>query len=196
MDYNPNDKAQRRYVDSPVFADIAMSLFAVVLAIATWSSFQQASPQYVAGGIMGFFTVVLVFGVLTQKRRAFTFDKTTQTMSWTSRGLRENASGSVAFKDISITLDSMQDERATLYRVMIETPEGTWPLTNAYTSGLKRIEATANEIRTLLGQSSDSLIDDSVAQLEQQKNMISAATLAGQQTGAPAPEAFIKITRE
>ena len=196
MDYNPNDKAQRRYVDSPVIADIAMSLFAVVLAIATWSCFTQASPQYVAGGIMAFFTVVLVFGVFTQKRRTFTFDKTTQTMSWTSRGLRENASGSVAFKDISITLDSMQDERATLYRVMIETPEGTWPLTNAYTSGLKRIEATANDIRTLLGQPTEPLIDDSVAQLKQQKNMISAATLAGQQTGESAPEAFIKITRE
>jgi hypothetical protein len=156
MSYNSNDKAQRRYVDSPVFADICMSLFAAALGIATWSSFHQASPQYVAGGIFGFFTLLLIFGVFSQKRRTFTFDKTSGLMTWSSKGLGENKSGSVAFKDISIYLDSMRNNQVTMYRVMIATPQGTWPLTNAYRSGLQFAQSRMIEIRTLLGQPLDS----------------------------------------
>ena len=151
MDFNPRDKNQERYVDSPVFAEILMSLMMVVLGISTWASFRQASPSYIAGAILGFFTLLCAFGVLTQKRRTFTFDKPSKTMSWTSRGLRENASGSVGFGDISITLDSMMDKNMTLYRLMIDTPKGTWPLTNSYNLPLKQAEAQAAHFRELLG---------------------------------------------
>jgi hypothetical protein len=196
MDYNPNDKAQQRYVDSPVFADVFMILFAAALGIATWSCFTQASPQYVAGGIFGFFTLLLVYGLVSQKRRTFTFDKASQMMSWTSRGLRENKSGAVAFKDISTYLDSMTNNRAVMYRVMIETPEGTWPLTNAYSSGIQFAEKRMSEIRAIIGQPLTSPTDDSVPQIKQGKNVISAATIAGQETGESAPEVFMRITRE
>ena len=196
MDYNPNDKAQRRYVDSPVLADIFMTLFAAALGIATWGSITQASPQYVAAAVFGFFTLLLVFGVLSQRRRTFTFDKTSQMLSWTSKGLGENRSGTVAFKDISISLDSMRNNQAVMYRVMIETPQGTWPLTNAYSSGLQRAQARATEIRAILGQPTDTPADDRVAKLDQRGNPIAAATIFGQQTSESAPEASIKIIRE
>ena len=194
MDYNPNDKAQQQYVDSPVFADILMSLMGVGLALATWSCFTQASPQYAAGAICGFFAVLCFVGVLTQKRRTFTFDKTTQTLSWTSRGLRENQSSSAAFNDISIFLDSMQDKQTVLYRVMIQTPQQTLPLTNAYDLPLKQAEAKLSEIRTLLGRSTETPTDDSAAQ--QQRNLIATATDAAQQTGDGKPHVFVKIFRQ
>jgi hypothetical protein len=72
-------------------------------------------------------------------------------MSWTSRGLRENASGSVGFRDISISLDSMMDKNARLYRLMIETSKRTWPFTNSYSLPLKQAEAQAAHLRELLG---------------------------------------------
>lgn len=185
MEFNPNDKAQRRYVDSPVLADILMSVMAVVLGIATWSCFTQASPQYVAGAVMGLFCLLCAFGVVSQKRRTFTFDKASQTMSWSSKALGENTSGAVAFKDVSIYLDSMRSNRTDSYRVMIETPQGTWPLTAAYRGGLQRAEARAAEIRTMLGQSSAT----------PQGTSSSDATIAGKQAGESAPQAFIRITR-
>ncbi|HET9343307.1 MAG TPA: hypothetical protein VFO25_10380 [Candidatus Eremiobacteraceae bacterium] len=151
MDFNPNDKNQERYVDSPVFAEILMILMTVVLGIATWGSIHQTSPSYLAAGIFGFFTILCAIGVLTQKRRTFTFDKASQTMSWTSRGLRENASGSVGFSDVSIGLDSMMDKNMTFYRLMIATPKGTWPLTNSYDLPLKQAEAQAAHLRELVG---------------------------------------------
>jgi hypothetical protein len=194
MSYNPNDREQKRYVDSPVVADIFMSLMGVALGFATWASLTQASPQYLAAGIMGFFALLCVFGVLSQKRRTFTFDQTTQTMSWTSRGLRENTSGTVAFKDISTFLDSMQDKQTVLYRIMIQMPQQTLPLSNAYNWPLKQAEAKMLEIRTLLGQPTDTPIDDSAAQ--QQRNLISIATTAGQQTDDGKPHVFVKIFRQ
>ncbi|HEY7994149.1 MAG: hypothetical protein ACHQY2_00940 [Candidatus Eremiobacterales bacterium] len=151
MDFNPNDKNQERYVDSPVFADIMLSVMSVALGIATWASIHQASPSYIAAVILGFFTIACVLGLLTQKRRTFTFDKSSKTMSWTSRGLRENASGSVGFRDISISLDSMMDKNARLYRLMIETSKRTWPFTNSYSLPLKQAEAQAAHLRELLG---------------------------------------------
>jgi hypothetical protein len=150
MSYNPNDRAQRRYVDSPVVADFFMTLMGVALGIATWRSFTLASPQYIAAAVLGVFSLLCFFGVLMQKRRTFTFDTTSQTMSWTSRGLRENRSGTVAFKDISIWLDSMQDKQTVLYRVMIQTPDDTWPLTNAYNYPHTQAEAKLSEMRALL----------------------------------------------
>lgn len=194
MDYNPNDKAQQRYVDSPVVADVFMSLMGVALSIATWSAITQATPQYLAAGIMGFFALLCFFGVLTQKRRTFTFDKTTQTMTWTSRGLRENQSGTVPFKDISTFLDSMQDKQTVLYRIMIQMPQQTLPLSNAYNWPLKQAEARLLEIRTLLGQPTDTHVDDSAAQ--QQRNLISTTTTAAQQTDDGKPHVFVKIFRQ
>jgi len=151
MDFNPRDKNQERYIDSPVFADIFMSLMTVLLGIATWGSIHQASPSYVAAAIFGFFTILCAFGVLTQKRRTFTFDKASKTMSWTSRGLRENTSGSVGFGDVNISLDLLMDKNMTFYRLMINTPKGTWPLTNSYNLPLKQAEAQAAHFRDLLG---------------------------------------------
>jgi hypothetical protein len=151
MDFNPNDKNQERYVDSPVFADILMGLMTVALGIATWASIHQTSPSYIAAAILGFFTILCALGLLTQKRRTFTFDKSSRTVTWTSRGLRENASGSVGFSDISISLDSMMDKNMRLYRLMIETPKVTLPLTNSYNLSLKQAEAQAAHFRELLG---------------------------------------------
>ena len=151
MDFNPRDKNQERYVDSPLFADILMSLMTIALGIATWRSLYEAPPSYLVTAILGFFTLLCAFGVLTQKRRTFTFDASSKTMSWTSRGLRENASGSVGFSDISVTLDSMRDKNMTIYRLMIDTPQGTWPLTNSYDLPLERAEAQAAHFRELLG---------------------------------------------
>ena len=150
MSYNPNDRAQRRYVDSPILADICMTLMGVALGIATWRSVSLASPQYLAAALLGFFSLLCFFGVLIQKRRTFTFDTTSQTLSWTTRGLRENRSGNVAFKDISIWLDSMRDDQTVLYRIMIQTPEDTLPLTNAYNWPLKQAEEKLSELRALL----------------------------------------------
>jgi hypothetical protein len=150
MSYNPNDMEQRRFVDSPVVADFFMILMGVALGFATWRSITLASPQYIAAALLGFFSLLCFIGVLMQKRRTFTFDATSQTMSWTSRGLRENRSGTVAFKDISIWLDSMQDKQTVLYRVMIQTPDDTWPLTNAYNYPHKQAEAKLSEMRALL----------------------------------------------
>ncbi len=159
MGYNPNDNAQRRFVDSPVLADIFMSLMGIALGIATWRSVVQPTPQYIAAALLGFFSLLCFFGVSSQRRRTFTFDTTAQTMSWTSRGLGENRSGTVPFKDISTWLDSMSNDKAVMYRVMIETPQDTWPLTNAYSAGLKQAEAVLSEIRALLGKPSDTLAD-------------------------------------
>jgi hypothetical protein len=181
MDYNPNDKAQRRFVDSPVLADVVLSIVTIGLGVLTWACFTQASPQYVAGGIFGLLALLCAFGVLSAKRRTFTFDNAAQTMTWTSRGLGENRSGTVAFKDISISLDSTWNRGTEAYRVMIETPQGTWPLTTAYRGGLQRAQARAGELRSLIGQPTDAAAASTPAEATQ--------------TGEAAAGVKIKITR-
>ena len=154
MDYNPNDKNQERYVDSPVFVDIAMSLFAIMLGFGTYASIRQPSPNLFVVAIFGFFTVVCVVGVLSQKRRTFVFDKSSQTLTWTSRGLRENASGTAPFYDVTVSLDaSTLNEGHESYRLMIATSEGTMPLTNSYDLRLEDAQKRVAHLREVLGKS-------------------------------------------
>jgi hypothetical protein len=86
--------------------------------------------------------------------------------------------GQVAFKDISVTLDaSSGSSGGTLYRLMIATPTGQMPLSRAYDSSLKGAQDHAAALRTLLGQSSDSLHDDSVTRMAQSGDTIDAVKL-------------------
>jgi len=51
------------------------------------------------------------------------------------------------------------------------------------------------QLRTLLGQTSDTLLDDSVAELKKQGNLISAATILGRQRGITTAQAFSTLVQ-
>jgi hypothetical protein len=137
--------------------------------------------------------VLCIASIAAQKRRTFLFDASTQTLTWTSRGLREQAASTADFKDVRITLDPSTGEGPTSYRIVVSTPDRSWPLCTGYDANQSRVEAQATRLRALLGQPADGLLDDSVAQLKKSGNLISAATILGRQRGMSTADAFKSI---
>jgi len=179
-----------------VFADIMMGLMAAALGYATWASIRQSPPNYFVTAILGFFTILCFMGLLTQKRRTFTFDKSNRTMTWTSSGLRENASGSVEFSDITISLDGSMIKGTTYYRLLIDTPTATLPLTNSYSLPLKRAEEQSAHLRELIGRPEKSVVEDSIAALSQQHDVIVAATMRSGERTISTVQAFDDPTQQ
>jgi len=193
MKVNPSGMGREYFVDSPVFIDIVLVLCAIGFASVAWLKWQQVPPSYVAASLLAAAAVLCLYCITAQKRRTFLFDASTRTLTWTSRGLRENAAGTTDFKDVRITLDPSTGEGQTQYRVMVSTPNGSWPLSNGYDANQSRVEAQATRLRAMLGQSADGLLDDSVAHLKQAGNLISAATVLGHQRGISTADAFKSI---
>ena len=190
MSVNPNSLGVQQYVDSPMFIDIVLGLFAIALGSGAWMKYQEPGHNPLLVTVFGVGAVLCAAAIFAQKRRTFAFDTTSRTLTWTSHGLREHTGGTVDFGDISITLDPSVDERHISYRVMINTPQGSWPLTTGYDANEKRVAEKAAQLRTMLGQTSDALMDDSIAQLTKQGNLISAAMLIGRQRGISIIQAY------
>ena len=190
MSINPNSLGVQRYVDSPMFIDIVLGLFAIGLGSGAWMTFQQRDHSLLGVAALGVGAVLCAVSIFAQKRRTFAFDTTSRTLTWTSHGLREHTGGTVDFGDVRITLDPSADQSHISYRVMINTPQGSWPLTTGYDANEKRVAEKATQLRTMLGQASDALMDDSIAQLTKQGNLISAAMLVGRQRGISIIQAY------
>jgi hypothetical protein len=60
---------------------------------------------------------------------------------------------------------------------MLTTPAGSMPLTQAYVGDQRGIEQNAADLRALLGQTPDSLRDDSVQQMVRAGNKIGAVAM-------------------
>jgi hypothetical protein len=199
---NPNMKSDpagigvERYVDSPMFIDIVLGLFALALGYGAWLNFDEPDRNLLAVAGLAIAAVLCVLSIFAQKRRTFAFDRSTQALAWTSRGLRERTSGSVDFKDVDITLEPSPQERYATYRIMVNTPQGSWPLTTGYDSNITRVEAQGAKLRTLLGKSPDTLIDDSIKRLKQQNDLISAAKMVSRQHGISVVQAYGELVDE
>jgi len=185
----------QRYVDSPVFIDIVLVLFGAALAFGSWLKYTDPDRNLLVVIALGVGALMCFTSPFYQKRRTFAFDTTTRKLAWTSSGLKEHASGTVDCDDVRITLDPSMDTNHLSYRVMITTPQGSWPLTTGYDASDKRVEAKATELRTLLGQTSVSLLDDSVDQLTRQGNVSAAAVIVGRQRGITTAQAFDDLMR-
>ncbi|HET9341314.1 MAG TPA: hypothetical protein VFO25_00115 [Candidatus Eremiobacteraceae bacterium] len=185
----------QRYVDSPVFIDIVLALFGFALAFGAWSKYIEPDHNLIVVGGLIVGALLCLVSIFAQKRRTFAFDATARKLEWTSHGLRERTGGTVDFNDVRITLDPSIDESHKGYRIMINTPQGSWPLTTGYDANEKNVEAKATQLRSLLGQSSETLLDDSVAELKKQGNLLSAATIVGRQRGVPTAQAFGDLTQ-
>jgi hypothetical protein len=170
------------YDDSPWFLEIGLLVFAVGLAAASWRLLSEAHPAYLMAGLLSIFVVICIAGMLVQQHRTFLFDPSIATMHWSARGLFRQSSGEVAFKDIIVGVDAFNGDRAVTYRVMLTTPAGSMPLYQAYVGDRRRVEQQAADLRVLLGQSSGSLHDDSVAQMAQSGNKIGAVAMLRDQS--------------
>jgi len=185
----------QRYVDSPVFIDIILLMFGFALGFGAWSKYIEPDHNLIVVGGLVLGALLCVVSTFAQKRRTFEFDTTSRKLEWTSSGLRERTGGTVDFNDVHITLDPSIDETHKGYRIMINTPQGSWPLATGYDSNDKKVEAKAVQLRAVLGQTSDTLLDDSVAELKKQGNLISAATILGRQRGVSTAQAFGDLTQ-
>ena len=185
----------QRYVDSPAFIDVVLLLFALAFGFGAWLKYTEPDGNLLVVVWFALGALLFVAATFAQKRRTFVFDSTARKLEWTSQGLRERTGGTVDFKDVCITLDPSIDQTHKGYRIMINTPQGSWPLTTGYDSNEKKVEANAVQLRNLLGQSSETLFDDSVAELKKQGNLISAATILGRQRGTSIVQAFGDITQ-
>lgn len=196
MSSNPNSLGVQRYVDSPMFIDIVLGLFAIALGSGAWMKYQEPGHNLLVVAVLGAGAMLCAISIFAQKRRTFAFDTTSRTLTWTSHGLREHTGGTVDFGDVSITLDPSADENHISYRVMINTPQGSWPLTTGYDANEKRVAEKAAQLRTMLGQTTDALVDDSIAQLTKQGNLISAAMLVGRQRGISTSQAYAGLMQD
>lgn len=185
----------QRYVDSPVFIDIILAMFGFALGFGAWSKYIETDHNVIVVGGLVIGALLCLALIFAQKRRTFAFDTTSRKLEWTSHGVREHTGGTVDFNDVRITLDLSIDESHKGYRIMINTPQGSWPLTTGYDSNEKKVEAKATQLRALLGQSSETLLDDSVAELKKQGNTISAATILGRQRGMTTAQAFATLVQ-
>lgn len=193
MNVNPSGMGREYFVDSPVFIDIVLVLFAIGFGSVAWLKWQEVPPSYVAASALAAAAMLCLACIAWQKRRTFLFDASAQTLTWTSRGFRENAAGTTDFKDVGITLDPSTGEGQTQYRIVVSTPSGSWPLSNGYDADQTRVQAQAARLRALVGQTAEGLLDDSVAQLQKSGNLISAATVLGHQRGISTADAFKSI---
>ena len=170
------------YDDSPWFLEIALLVFAAALGVAGWRLLSEHPPAYLMAGLLFIFVAICVVGMLFQQHRTFYFDPSIATMRWRSRGLFGSSAGEVAFKDLKVAVDESAAGEAPTYRVMLTTPAGAMPLTQAYVGDLHGIEQRAAEIRALLGQTSDSLRADSVEQMAKSGNTIGAVAMLREQS--------------
>lgn len=175
----------QRYVDSPAFIDVVLGLFALALGWGAWIQYQTPDRSAIAVALLVAGAVLCILFILAQKRRTFAFDQASRTLAWTSRGLRERAGGTVAFKDVSISIEPSPTERYSTYRVVIDTPEGSWPLTTGYDANRARVEGVATRLRALVGQASDTLYADSIARLKARNDVISLAKMTGDGVRSP-----------
>jgi hypothetical protein len=195
MNIEPSGLGVQRYVDSPIFIDIVLGLFGFALGFGAWLQYTVPDRNLLVVGGLAIGALLCLVSIFAQKRRTFTFDSTTRKLSWTSGGFRQHTGGTVDFNDVRITLDPSIGQTYTSYRVMINTPQGSWPLTTGYDANDKKVQAKATQLRTLMGQSSETLIDDSVTELKKQGNLISAATILGRQRGIATAQAFSDLTQ-
>jgi len=195
MNIEPSGLGVERYVDSPLFIDIVLGLIGIALGFGAWSQYIVPDHNLILVGGLIIGALLCLASIFAQKRRTFAFDTTSRTLTWTSSGFKEHTGGAVDFNDVRITLDPSVDQTHSGYRVMINTPQGSWPLTTGYDANDKKLQGKATQLRTLLGQSSDTLLDDSVAELKKQGNLISAATILGRQRGLTTAQAFSTLTQ-
>jgi hypothetical protein len=193
MKVNPNGVGVENYVDSPVFIEIVLALAAITFGSIAWLELRKPHGSVLVSLALAASALLCIVGMLAQKRRTFLFDTSARTLTWASRGLRERAAGTADFKDVRITLEPSTDDGHTNYRIIVSTPDGSWPLTTSYDANQGRIQAQAARLRALLGQPAEGLLDDSVAQLTKDRKRIAAALLLGQQQGVSTTEAFKSI---
>jgi hypothetical protein len=170
------------YEDSPWFLEIALFGFAGALGAAIWRILTQHPPEYVMAVLLSIFVAICILGMLVQQYRTFLFDPSVATMRWTARGLFGRSSGEVAYKDIQVGVDTSAAGQTPTYRVMLTTPTGSMPLVQGYVSDRTGVEKKAEELRALLGQTSDSLQADSIQQMVQTGNKIGVVAMLRDQS--------------
>ena len=97
-------------VNSPVFVEIVLALFAAALLASAWFELQHYQPKYVPAIALGLGATLVVAGILAQQKRTYLFDPSLQRLKWTCTGLFKNTSGAMPFTDISdVRLESVSD---------------------------------------------------------------------------------------
>jgi hypothetical protein len=143
-------------VNSPVFIEVVLVLFAAALFAAAWFQLQQHPPKYFPAVALLIGALLLVAGMLAQQQRTYLFDPSLQRLKWTCRSLFKNSSGAMPFSDISeVRLESMSDsDGGDTYRAALVTPAGLMPLSNSYTGNRKKVAEFAASVSQVIGRES------------------------------------------
>jgi hypothetical protein len=140
-------------VNSPVFIEIFLILFAGAMFASGWVHFQHSPPKYFASIALGLGGLLAVAGMLAQQKRTYLFDPSVKRLTWTRRGLFKSSAGSMPFSDISdVRIETLSDNDGVTYRAALVTPAGSLPLSNAYVGNQKKVAEFATSIIALIGR--------------------------------------------
>lgn len=182
-----------RYSNDVWFERFSLLVFLGGFAGVAAIEFARRPPDFVLGTLSVIATIAAAYGLLTGQRRTFLFSPSTAIMTWISRGLFARDGGEVAFKDIAITLDAGHSfcwfgrsgplswvggwGSPIQYDIMLTTPTIRAYLWRSLQGDYASAIGEATELRALLGQNADPLVEDSIAQMLQDGNKLGAKSL-------------------
>jgi hypothetical protein len=119
----------------------ACALFPTYIAIA-----QHDHRAFRAAGALALFAIPWL------RRATFTFDGATQTIRWRRLRYLWTRTGSSPFSDVrGIDIQStMSGSNVTIYRLALDTPQATVPMSDVYSSGESRIVSVRDAIEGFL----------------------------------------------
>lgn len=159
--------------------------YAVSLYVLVASCVSLAHGQFKKGA--GGCTVAVMTAALAacfSERSIFEFRRKEGELVWRRRSLVGSRSGTIGFTNIKmVAIENTPSGSALLYRIVLVTNDGPFPLGKVYESNEKRFEDIARAIRVVLGQSADQSADTNLAVLVAEGRIIDAVTLAKRRYG-------------
>ena len=184
------------YGDDFWFNESFLLLLLVLCPIAGWLEITWHGKS-----LLGYSLIAMSVGaaaaLIAAQRRTFLFSPSNSSMLWETRSLFGRRSGVVPFRDIAVTVEAGGGRSlfsslsrwglrgAYAYNLMIATPDSRACIWSSFCNDAKDALSEASQLRGLLGQSSETLLADSVAYMERVGNL--AGALAFQREAAPPP---------
>jgi hypothetical protein len=195
MNRLPNGDAL--YGDDFWFNEAFLLLLVVLCPVAGWLEI-TSQGKLLLGYSLILMSIAAAVALISATRRTYLFSPSSGSMSWEIRSLFGRRSGVVPFRDISVTveaaggrspltaLSSLGLRGVHAYSLMIATPALRECIWSSFQNDANDALREASQLRLLLGQSSESLMADSVAYMESDGNL--AGAVAFQREAAPLHE--------
>jgi hypothetical protein len=192
MNRLPNGDAL--YSDDFWFNEAFLLLLVVLGPVAGWLEITRQGKLLLGYSLIAM-AIVSAAALIAASRRTYLFSPSSSSMSWETRSLFGRRSGVVPFSDIAVTVEAGNGRSpvaslsrwglrgAYAYNLMIATPTWRTCIWSSFRNDAKDALSEASKLRSLLGQSSETLMADSVAHMERAGNL--AGALAFQREAAP-----------